>query len=101
MLGDDGVFGMGPDNVDSNVANPVGNGVSGIRTLGLSTEGNISLPASPGGKIDLATGRAPSASDASLGLPAGRSNLLGEDGVFGVKDKLVLFGSRFWVCRTV
>ena len=82
-LGNANVSGVGPDDVNGDVAD-VGNNVAGDRTLGLLTEGGVSPPASPKGTIDLANGGAPSVLDASLGLPAGQSNLLGDVGVFGM-----------------
>ena len=82
-LGNANVSGVGPDDVDGKVAD-VGDDASGDQTLGLSTKGDVSPPASPKGTLDWANGGAPSALDASLGLPAGRSNLLGDVGVFGM-----------------
>ncbi len=82
--GDDGISGEGPDDVDGDVANPVGDGASGDRPPDLSIGGNIDPLASCGGTNGSAGVDAPSAADAPLGLSAGLSTLQGDDDVAGM-----------------
>ena len=84
MPGNDDVLGVGPDDVDGNVAGLVGDGVSGDRPLGLLTGGNVGPQASPGGPNGSVDGIAPLAVETSLGLSAGRSSLQGDDDVLGM-----------------
>ena len=79
--GNDDVSGVGPDEVDGNVAGLVGNGVSGDRPLGLLTGGNVGPQASPGGPYGSVDGIAPLAVETSLGLLAGRSSSQGDNDV--------------------
>ena len=81
--GNDVIPGVGPDDVDSAVADPIGNSVLGNRSPGLSTGGDIGPQASRGGSIGSVDGNAPSAADASLGLSAGRSTSQGDRDVSG------------------
>ena len=72
-LGNAYVLGVGPDDVEGNVSDPIGDGASGDQPLGLLTKGGVSPPASPDGTIDLADRGAPSALEPSLSAsrPAG------------------------------
>ena len=82
--GDDGISGEGPDDVDGDVANPVGDGASGDRPPDLSIGGNLDPLASRGGTNGSAGVDAPSAADAPLGLSAGLSTSQGDDDVAGM-----------------
>jgi hypothetical protein len=73
-----------PDNVDSIIANHVGDGASGNCTPGLSTGWGTGPLASSGGSIGSDGGYAPLAADASLGLLAGRSTSQGDGDVTGI-----------------
>jgi hypothetical protein len=57
------VTGMGPNDVDGDVADPVGNGASGDPPLGLSTWGKVGPQQFPGESDGLVDGIAPSAVD--------------------------------------
>ena len=52
--GNDDVLGVGPDDVNGEIADPACNGMSSDCTFGLLTEGNVSPPASLGGTKGLA-----------------------------------------------
>ena len=82
--GDDGISGEGPDDVDGDVANPVGDGASGDRPPDPSIGGNVNPLASRGGTNGSAGVDAPSAADAPLGLSAGLSTSQGDDDVAGM-----------------
>ena len=56
LLGNANVSGVGPDGVDGNAADPIGDSASGDQPLGLLTKGDVSPPASPKGTIDLVDG---------------------------------------------
>ena len=71
----DDFSGVGPNDIDGNVADLDDDGVSGDRLLG---------QASPGGSNGSVDGIAPSAVETSLGLSDGRSSSQGDDNVSGM-----------------
>ena len=87
--GDVDVTGMGPNDVDGDVANPVGDGASGDPPLGLSTGGDVGPQQFPGESDGSVDGIAPLAVDTSLGLLAGRSSSQGDVDVSGIDPNVV------------